>query len=170
MKTLKSKIANEESLRNSIYTELLNFGIDFPESAHAAGLAVTLRRAVFKNQIYSESTLAFLFAEFEAKWWSNAQTSTEMERLMQRLPVTTSSKPDATVIVQTSTEINASTSQLIFAEFKNHSTYSMADSVDQCALYLYALLFWLRAKCGLKVEVVYGFCFCGRKCKDRNGD
>jgi hypothetical protein len=167
MKSIENKRLDETGLRNAVYTELLRQEITFPMSARSKGLGVTLRKTFYKNEVYSETDLSSLLAEFERTYWNNGQTVDGMERLMQGLPVTTSSRPDATVIVESDDDTldtnEEHAKELIFGEFKNNSNYSITDSIDQCALYLYALLFWLRSRSGLKVEAVYGFTFCGRK-------
>uniref|UniRef100_A0A7S2XRW8 Protein kinase domain-containing protein n=1 Tax=Attheya septentrionalis TaxID=420275 RepID=A0A7S2XRW8_9STRA len=169
IKSIKNTRLGETGLRDAVYTELLRQKITFPKSAHSKGRGVTKRKNFKKSKVYSETNLSSLLAEFETTYWKNGQTAGGMERLMQGLPVTTSSKPDATVIVESDSDTpdtnGKKNMELIFGEFKNNIKYSITDSVNQCALYLYALLFWLRSRRGLKVEAVYGFTFCGRKCE-----
>jgi hypothetical protein len=128
LKSIQEKRADETGLRNSVYTELLRERITFPKSAISKGLGVTLRRVFYKNEVYKESDLSSLFAEFEKEYWKKEQTVDGMKGLMQGLPVTTTSRPDATVIVKSH---HNSKEELIFGEFKNNSSYSVIDSINQ---------------------------------------
>eukprot|EP00978_Attheya_sp_CCMP212_P033087 scaffold131940_cov31-Attheya_sp.AAC.1 len=86
MKSIENKRLDETGLRNAVYTEFLRQKITFPKSARSKGIGVTLRKTFYKNEVYSETNLSSLFAEFERTYWNNGHTVDGMERLMQGLP------------------------------------------------------------------------------------
>lgn len=174
-------LADENKLRNSVFTELHNHDVKFVNSAKSTGKFVTLRKAWFRNMVYNETELSSIFSEFEEDTLQlQDREITKMDRMMHGLPVTTTSKPDMSAVVSDDSikgkVLSADgavaaikiSKQLMFGEFKNRKIYTLVNSVHQCTLYLYALLFWLRSKGGIDVEAVYGFTFCGRKCGDHD--
>ena len=165
---LKDNKASEEALRNAIYTDLmLNHGIQFPESSFRAAQPSGTTRFIAKlnptqkPQTYVETDLASLLREYGAKV---KHSTTAMDRIMQGLPVTTTSKlkPDLAQL-----DLREPL-QIRFGEFKNRHIYSAETARSQCIMYLIGLLYWLRVDVGKPVEAVFGFYFCGRRCSDQD--
>jgi hypothetical protein len=91
-------------------------------------------------------------------------TNITMPRIVRRLPVATTSKPDLVPLYTTQ-----GLTQMQFGEFKNANNYNADQARAQCQLYLLGLLYFLRVA-GNPVETVYGFYFCGCKCADQHGN
>lgn len=167
-RALKGTWQREKTLRDAVYTDLLmNQGVEFPTSSlkqeNPSRFSLALRGAFpKKNKVYQEATLANLLSEF-ARDLNYTTTHTSMQRIVQGLPVTTTSEPDLAPL-----DTRGDTTQIRLGEFKNASNYNVAKAKVQCTMYLLGLLYWLRVELGTPVESVFGFYFCGRRCEDQN--
>jgi hypothetical protein len=169
--TLKSTGASDAALRNAVYTYLLqDEGILFPASATGGNdsrFVRALRRiSLMRRKKYNESSLANLFVEFSKTHYSPDAGNENIPRVMQGLPVTTTSFPDMAILKKSP---EADKTQLVLGEFKNGSNYNQKAARVQCVMYLVALLYWLRVELGEPIEAVYGFYFCGQQCNDQDG-
>ena len=162
---LNGRLTSEESLRNAVYTNLIeDHGITFPDSSaqKVKGVSKILRSAAgLPNKVYKEADLAALMVEYGELV---GHTSKSMERIMKELPVTTTSRPDLAPLGSR----DGHDIQIRFGEFKNAKNYNKKIASAQCAMYLLALLYWLCTELGKPVEAVYGFYFCGRRCEDED--
>ena len=162
---LKGRLTSEESLRNAVYTNLIeDHGIRFPDSSaqKVKGVSKILRSAAgLPNKVYKEEDLSALMVEYGELV---GNTSKSMVRIMKGLPVTTTSRPDLAPLDSR----DGHDIQIRFGEFKNAKNDNKKIASTQCAMYLLALLYWLRTKLGKPVEAVYGFYFCGRRCEDED--
>jgi hypothetical protein len=112
---LTSTRANEESLRNAVYTDLLeNHGISFPKSSTTEDslVAKILRRVLLKkSKTYREADLPSLMAEYGKLLCGH--DANNMRRILRELPLTTTSKPDLAPL-----DSRDSKNQIRFGEFK----------------------------------------------------
>ena len=150
-RALKNSKLSENGLRNAIFTDLKRrHGAAFPASSSHQGSGMNLRGLrVRRDEQYKESNLKSLLAEcYRSEGFPE-------ERLLRGLNVTTTSLPDLAVLRGES---------LLFGEVKNDAKYSKAHASKQCALYLCALLYFLRVHMGVRARSVFGFCICGCRC------
>jgi len=165
-RALKGRMTSEETLRNAVYTNLMDdHGIDFPESSikQVKGMTKVLLRATGKKgRVYKETYLASLLAEYGE---TRGHKSDNMRRIMKGFPVTTTSKPDLAPL-DSKDEADI---QIRFGEFKNANNYNTTMACTQCTMYLLTLMYWLRTELGKPVEAVYGFYFCGSRCEHQHG-
>lgn len=163
-KYIASSSISEEKLRNAVYTELLDHhNINFPTSSFEEPKK---KRHIWGKRLpgereYKETDVKSLLVEYGKMIGFEIPS---MNRIMSRLPVTITSKPDLVPLVdRDSGNVNGEV-ELSMGEFRNRSAYKEENARAQCTMYLIGLLYWLRAVRGKPVEAVYGFYFCGRKC------
>ncbi|CAB9506109.1 unknown protein [Seminavis robusta] len=164
-KALKGCFTSEETLRNAVYTNLIDdHGVAFPESSikKVKGLKKVLWAAIGKKgRVYEETDLASLMTEYGKL---QGHKSNNMRRIMKGLPVTTAFKPDfAPLDSKDGADI-----QIRFGEFKITRKYNTTIACTQCTMYLLALMNWLRTELGKPVDAVYGFYFCGLRCEHQD--
>jgi hypothetical protein len=147
-------------LRNAVYT------ISFPKSSTKEDFSVIkiLRHVslITKSKTYQEVDLASLMEEFGIQY-TGSHEANNMRRIMRGSPVTTRSKPDLAPLDSRESKL-----QIRFGEFKNNKEYDQSTARTQCVMYLLGLLYWLRTELGEPVEAVYGFYFCGCRCKNED--
>lgn len=156
MMTLKNEKASEEELRNAVFRDFSkNHGIPFASSSCSKETDQN------GNPKYKEAHVNKLLGSFGKTIDGFEQQN--MHRIMRGLPVTTTSKPDLVPLDKR----GDGDQQLWMGEFKNHENYKEENARVQCIMYLISLLYWLRAVVGMRVESVYGFYVCGRRCSDQ---
>jgi hypothetical protein len=104
---------------------------------------------------YKEADLANLLLELNTSMLKKGEEYEKERRILKGLPVTTTSRPDLTVMRK---------GTLVFGEVKNNAKYTKQHAWRQCTLYLCTLLYYFRVRLGKKVESVFGFYVCGCGC------
>lgn len=180
VKLKQKKNCSEEDLRDAVFSALLrNKNIKFPPMSQQQKDKDGKKKykPVSKNKKkldpsnhhnsgrfrYKESSLNTVLkhaSNYIVK--DKALEIKAMNRHMNGLLVTTSSLPDL-VPFQTNTEGNR---MVRMGEFKNKNKYNKRSASKQCFAYLYRLMYYIRVQCGIPLESVYGFGFCGILCND----
>jgi hypothetical protein len=139
---LKNDDLPENDLRYAIHDELKHQGVPFPASE------------IKDKEEYTEAELFTLLYE----WYQTLEIGVQYKKeedFLHGLLVPTSSKPDLTVCRENT---------MLFGEIKNCKAYKNSSALSQCAVYLAALLYFIRVRMGVAVESVFGFFVCGCCC------